>query len=78
MGGDLLDHKARLEDAEGTEKEMPFHVFVVDDEKNISDTMAAILRASGFVATPLYQSSRGLELRLHPSHRPPAFRRPNA
>jgi DNA-binding NtrC family response regulator len=32
-------------------EEQTFHIFVVDDEKVISDTLAAILRLSGFTAT---------------------------
>jgi CheY-like chemotaxis protein len=31
--------------------EKTFHVFVVDDERVISDTLAAILRLNGFAAT---------------------------
>jgi DNA-binding NtrC family response regulator len=36
------------------------HVFVVDDEKAIADTLCAILRSSGYEALPFYDAETAL------------------
>jgi CheY-like chemotaxis protein len=43
-------------------EENAFHIFVVDDEKAIAETLAIILRQSGFVATSFTNPLDALEM----------------
>lgn len=42
-------------------KEESFHIFVVDDEKVISDTLAIILRQNGFIVSAFTNSREALK-----------------
>lgn len=39
---------------------MPFRILVVDDEKGIADTLAAILTCSGYESLPAYNAQQAL------------------
>jgi DNA-binding NtrC family response regulator len=56
---------ARQNDPNGSAvvKEEALHIFVVDDEKVISETLAAILRLSGFAATSFTNPFEALNAR---------------
>ena len=44
---------------------MAKRIFVVDDEKTIADTLAVILRKSGYEASAFYNAQSALERRLN-------------